>query len=233
MNIDLCPSMMCARYGNLKEEIHLLETAGANIFHLDVMDGQYVSNFGMGLQDIKYICEESRILCELHLMIENPGEKLDIFADCGANIIYIHPESEYHSITTLQKISGLGMEAGIVINPGTSVESILELLNVTDRVMVMGVNPGHAGQMYLPYAERKIDKLLSLRKEYNFSIGMDGACEKKMICRLSRKGVEHFVLGTAALFNSDFDYKKNIDMIKKEINEGERQVNEGLCLRNY
>lgn len=214
LKLTLCPSMMCAKYNNLEKEIKKLQDAGADIFHLDVMDGQFVPNFGMGLQDIKYICKTSSIKTEVHLMIENPIRYIKLFAECGVDIIYIHPESEYHPITTLQKIHELGLESGIVLNPGTSVESILELLNVVKRVLVMGVNPGDAGQMYLPYVENKIDKLLSLQKHYDFSIGMDGACNEGLIKRLYSKGVENFVLGTAALFHGNMDYSAYINKIK-------------------
>ena len=217
MKVNLCPSMMCARYGNLEREIELLEIAGADIFHLDIMDGQYVPNLGMGLQDVKYICKNSHIKTEVHLMIEQPSRYIDLMADCGADIIYVHPESEYHIITTLQQIREMGLDSGIVINPGTSVESVLELLNIVDRVMIMGVNPGHAGQMYLPYAEKKIDKLLDLTNEYGYSIGMDGACNLERIARLSKRGVKNFVLGTAALFNGDMDYASRFRDIRKEI----------------
>lgn len=211
--LRLSPSMMCANFSNLENELKQLEDCGANALHLDVMDGQYVPNLGMGLQDISYICQASKLQKEVHLMIEQPYRYIDLFAKLGADVVYIHPDSEYNIITTLQKINTHGMESGIVLGPGTSVETIIELLNVVRRVLVMGVNPGEAGQMYLPYAEKKIDKLLNLQEQYSFSIGMDGACTPQRIKRLSDKGVDHFVLGTAGLFYGDMDYKANMKII--------------------
>lgn len=216
MSVVLCPSMMCADFSNLKREIDLLEEAGADIFHLDIMDGHYVQNFGMGLQDVKYICQYSRIRTEVHLMIEEPVRYIELFVNMGVNIVYIHPEAEYHAITTLQKMQEFGIETGIVISPGVAISSVKELLNLANRVMIMGVNPGHAGQIYMPYVETKIEELLEMKKKYRFkfSIGMDGACNLDRINRLSKKGVENFVLGTAALFYGDMDYKKRFMELK-------------------
>lgn len=206
MQFELCPSMMCARIGELNREIRLLEDAGADIFHMDIMDGQYVRNFAMGYREIKHICDKSTIRTEVHLMIEHPEDYIRMFQECGVDIIYIHPDSEYHPITTLQKIQEMGLQSGIVINPGVAVDSLLELYNVVDRVMVMGVNPGHAGQVYLPYVEKKICRLIVLQREYGFSIGMDGAVNLERVKTLSKMGVTHFVLGTAALFRDDYNY---------------------------
>lgn len=208
----LCPSMMCANFENLGSEVRELEAAGADIFHLDVMDGQFVPNFGMGLQDIEYICERAKIPVDVHLMIENPGCYVDKFADLGVSIIYIHPEADVHSMRTLQKIKERGVKTGIAINPGTAAETVEPLLSLTDYVMVMSVNPGFSGQKYIDCVDDKIDKLLDLKKKYSFEIMLDGACSPQRIEALSSKGVKGFVLGTSALFGKDKPY---IELMKE------------------
>ncbi|MGT2803047.1 ribulose-phosphate 3-epimerase [Streptococcus henryi] len=203
----LCPSMMCANFENLGKEIEMLEKAGVDIFHLDVMDGQFVPNFGMGLQDIEYICSKAKIEKDVHLMIENPGNYIDTFADLGVNIIYIHPESDRHPMRTLQKIIKRGIKPGIAINPGTSIETIYELLPHVDYLMVMSVNPGFAGQTYIDSVNAKIEKLNDLKAEFGFKIMLDGACSPEKIKELSPKGVDGFVLGTSALFGKEEEYE--------------------------
>lgn len=200
----LCPSMMCADFGNLSQEIELLEKAGADIFHIDIMDGKFVPNFGMGLQDLEFICKRAEIPTDVHLMIENPGEYVERFADMGVQIIYIHPEADVHSARTLQKIRDKGVKAGIAVNPGTVVETIMPLLSLADYVMVMSVNPGFAGQKYLDFVDEKIERLKQLQGRYSFRIMVDGACSPERIKAL--KGVDGFVLGTSALFGKGRDY---------------------------
>ena len=159
-NIKFSASMMCADYGHLETEIKNLEKAGIDSFHIDIMDGEFVHNFGMGIHDLRYIRSATKKKVEVHLMICKPVRYVEMFANLGADVLYVHPESEYHVSTTIEEIVKAGMIPGIVISPGLMTEGILELLYVVKRVLVMGVNPGNAGQTYLPYLEEKIQKLV-------------------------------------------------------------------------
>jgi len=215
MGIEYSASMMCANYGNLEREVRMLEEGGIDIFHIDIMDGQFVPNFGMGLQDLEYIRSATDKKIEAHLMIKDPRSYLNIFTNLGVDIIYIHPEADFHPSTTLQKIIEAGITPGIVINPGTSVESVLELLNIVDRVMVMSVNPGNAGQVYLPYVGKKIEKLLSIKDEYGVEVYWDGACSEEKIRTFAPMGVKGFVLGTTVLFGKEKSYGEILSGLRK------------------
>ncbi len=209
-------SMMCADYGNLEKEVKSLEDAGIDSFHIDIMDGRYVNNFAMSLYDMAYIARVSKKPLDVHLMIEHPRNNIDLFLDRlrKGDIVYIHPEAEYHPSTTLQKIIDAGMHPGIAINPGTSVETVREMLRIVDHVLVMAVNPGNASQMFLPYVGEKIDKLLELREQMGFKLYWDGACGEDRMLEYAPKGMDGFVLGTTLLFGKKTGYSEIIDSVR-------------------
>lgn len=211
----LCPSMMCADFANLKQDTINLDQAGTDIFHIDIMDGDFVPNFGAGLQDFELIRSVTDKLVDVHLMINNPGKYVEKFADMGADIIYVHPESEVQIARTIDVIKNKGKKAGIALNPGTSLSTVKELLPIVDYVMVMTVNPGFAGQKFLDYTVEKIEELVVLSKEYNFEVMVDGAISPEKVELLSKKGVTGFILGTSSLFGKKDSYKDIFNNLRK------------------
>lgn len=221
MEIELSASMMCANFANLEKEVTELENAGIDAFHIDIMDGSFVDNFGMGYQDMAFIKQKTSKIVDAHLMVRKPYNYLDILFKLGIDVIYIHPEVDPDPATTIEKIHNSGAIAGIAINPGTSISSISELLNTADRVLVLGVNPGHAGRQYQDYVDNKIETLLNLKSKYNFEIFLDGAVTPERVAKWSNKGVKGYILGTATLFkNFTTNYKdviKNLKCHNKEL----------------
>lgn len=217
--IALCPSLMCADFSSLKKEVEELDRANANIFHIDFMDGSFVPNFGMGLQDFELVRASTKKTVDVHLMIQNPSKYVEMFADMGADIIYIHPEADQQVARTLDTIRNKGKKAGIAINPGTAVETILGLLPLIDYAMVMTVNPGFAGQKFLEYVNPKIEKLVQLSKEYGFKVMVDGAISPEKIQELSQLGVTGFVLGTSALFGKSESYAVTLEKLRNSVME--------------
>ena len=132
MDFELTASMMCANYGNLEKEVRDLEDGGIDSFHIDIMDGRYVPNFAMSLNDMSFIASATKKPLDVHLMIEHPNNNIHIFLDHlrKGDTVYIHPEAEYHPSTTLQKIINAGMVPGIAINPGTSIETVMPALKL-------------------------------------------------------------------------------------------------------
>ena len=217
MNCKFMASMMCANYGNLESEVRTLEEGNIDSFHIDIMDGRYVPNFAMSLNDMSYIARATDKPLDVHLMVEHPNNTVGLFINQlrAGDTIYIHPEAEYHPSTTLQKIIDADMIPGIAINPGTSVETIYEMLRIVKRVLVMTVNPGNAGQMFMPYVDNKIEKLLELRDEMGFELIWDGACSMDKIIKYGEKGMDGFVLGTNVLFKGNRDYVATLEKLHK------------------
>nr|WP_296481167.1 ribulose-phosphate 3-epimerase [uncultured Acetatifactor sp.] len=217
MQFDLTASMMCANYGNLEQEVKELEEGGIDSFHIDIMDGRYVPNFAMSLNDMAYIASATDKPLDVHLMIEHPNNNIEIFLQRlrRGDTVYIHPEAEYHPSTTLQKIIRAGMIPGIAINPGTSIENVYEMLRIVKKVLVMSVNPGNAGQMYLPYVGEKIRRLLSMKKGMGFKAYWDGACSADKIQKFAPMGMDGFVLGTTMLFDKGRPYGEVIQEIRR------------------
>lgn len=217
MSFELTASMMCADYGHLEKEVLELEDAGIDSFHIDIMDGRYVPNYAMSLNDMRYIASATKKPLDVHLMIEHPRTHIDIFLGNlrKGDTVYIHPEAEYHPSTTLQKIIDAGMVPGIAINPGTSVETVYEMLRIVRKVLVMSVNPGNAGQMFLPYVGEKIKRLLSLQESMGFELYWDGSCSKERIRQYAPQGFKGFVLGTTILFGKKQTYKEIISEVRK------------------
>jgi len=217
--VELSASMMCAHYGNLQLEVQKLEEGGIDSFHIDVMDGYFVDNYGMGFQDIEFIRGATSRPLEAHLMIGNPLHYMNTLPKGIFDVVYIHPEADRDVATTLSKIRSSGALAGIALNPGTSLSYVSELLFVVDRVLVLTVNPGHAGRQFESYVSRKVEKLLELKDEYGFSVYWDGAATRERIFEFARKGVDGFVLGTSVLFKRGVEYPEILNGLRSDLIE--------------
>lgn len=218
MSIELMASMMCADYSRLGEEVKGLDSGGIDSFHIDIMDGRYVQNYAMSLNDLRCIRGLTEKPLDVHLMVEHPINTIDLFTSSlnPGDTIYIHPEAEYHPSTTLQKIANAGMIPGIAINPGTSVDTVRMMLRIVKKVLVMSVNPGNAAQLFLPYVREKYDALLELKDEMDFDIYWDGACSMDKIKEYAPLGVRGFVLGTTLLFGKKKPYSEILSGIRRQ-----------------
>ncbi len=216
MSFELMASMMCADYSNLGNEVRALEDGGIDSFHIDIMDGRYVQNFAMSLNDLRCIRSLTGKPLDVHLMVEHPLNTINLFTSNlhKGDTVYIHPEAEYHPSTTLQRIIDAGMIPGIAINPGTSIENVRMMLRIVKKVLVMSVNPGNAAQMFLPYVREKYDQLLALKSDMDFDIYWDGACGADKIKEYAPLGVRGFVLGTTLLFGKGRDYGQTLREIR-------------------
>ncbi|MDD3923631.1 MAG: ribulose-phosphate 3-epimerase [Erysipelotrichaceae bacterium] len=215
-NTLLCPSMMCCDFNHFVEEIDNLNKAGVDIFHCDIMDGNYVNNMALSPYDVKFIRDHTDKPIDVHLMASNPELLCDIFIKAGADIVYFHPETAKFPIQLITKIKTAHKQAGIVINPHEPISMFTELFSLIDYVLIMSVNPGFSGQKYLRCIEHKIDELIKLKSEYKYKLILDGACSYEVIKEHQDKGVDGFILGTSVLFNQADSYKNVINRLRNK-----------------
>lgn len=212
----LCPSIYSVDFNHLQQSVQALDAADSDIFHVDIMDGHFVQNMALSPQDLRVVRGNTKKRVDVHLMIENPGRYIDLFVECGADIIYVHPESEVHIARTLDRIRAHGKQAGIAINPGTAVATIQELLPLVDYVMIMGVNPGFGGQKFLDYIVPKIGQLAALREQYNFKTLLDGGVNFESLPRLSEFDIDGFVVGHDILYQQAIaQYGEILNSVRK------------------
>ena len=204
----IAPSVLSADYANFETELKKLEASGAEYAHLDVMDGHFVPNISFGAGVVASMRPHSKMVFDCHLMVSNPEHHIEEFARAGADIISIHAEATPHIHGALQKIRAAGVKPSVVINPGTPVEAIKNVLNLVDQVLVMTVNPGFGGQAFLPETMGKIRELVALREanQLNFDIEVDGGIDDKTIQLAREAGANIFVAGSY-VFKGDVSHQ--------------------------
>ncbi len=211
MNILISPSILSADFARLADEIKAVEEAGADMLHLDIMDGHFVPNITFGPPVVESIKSVATVPLDVHLMIENPDDYIDDFASVGADILTIHVEACTHLQGTLSRIRKKGIKAAVSINPSTPVESLKYVVDDLDMVLVMSVNPGFSGQKFIPQVMEKISHTRRLVGE-GIDIQVDGGVTPANAARVVDAGANVLVAGSA-VFSTD-DYGKAISALR-------------------
>jgi ribulose-phosphate 3-epimerase len=214
--IQISPSILSADFSQLGNEIKRLEEGGADLIHVDVMDGHFVPNLTIGPPVIKALKKNCSIKFDVHLMISPVHKYIDAYADAGADIITIHPEATDDLSASIKKIKDLGKKVGVSLNPETKVSIIKDYLDQIDLVLIMSVNPGFGGQKFMPEVLDKIKELKNIQKEQNidFDIEIDGGINFENSKMAIEAGANILVSGTTIFKSNNGDIKKNIDLLK-------------------
>lgn len=200
----IASSILAADFSNLSQQIRYTELGGADWIHCDIMDGKFVPNLTFGPLVIEAVKRITKLPIDVHLMIKNPNSLIEEFIKAGANFITVHQEEEVHLHRTLNRIKELGAKTGVALNPSTPVDTLNNVLEMVDLVLIMSVNPGFGGQKFIANSIKKIKELSALRAEYgyNFLIEVDGGVSKKNIKEISDAGCNVFVAGSS-IFRND------------------------------
>jgi len=214
--IQISPSILSADFSQLGNEIKRLEEGGADMIHVDVMDGHFVPNLTMGPPIIKTIRQYTNLPFDVHLMISPVHKYIKDYADAGADIITIHPEATENLAVSIDHIKSLGKKVGVSLNPESKINLITDLLNKIDLVLIMSVNPGFGGQKFKPEVLEKIKELKKIRDQKNldFDIEIDGGINFDNNKLAIEAGANILVSGTTIFKNNNGDIKKNIDLLK-------------------
>jgi ribulose-phosphate 3-epimerase len=205
MSVLLAPSIFAADFGILREQLAAIEAGGADLIHVDVMDGHFVPNLTMGPVIVEAIRRNTRLPLDVHLMISEPDRYLQAFVDAGGSRLAVHLETVPHLHRTIQAIKKLGAEAGVAINPATPVEALADIAPDLDHVLVMSVNPGFSGQTFIPRSESKVRRVRELLTQAGSTagIGVDGGVDGGNAGRLVAAGATYLVAGTALFREPD------------------------------
>lgn len=197
--IEIAPSILASNFARLGEEVRSVEEGGADVIHVDVMDGHFVPNISIGIPVVECLRKATHLPLDVHLMIEQPETYIGDFVRAGANRVLIHQEATVHLDRALAMIREAGAEAGAVINPATPVVMLTDVLDKLDTVLVMSVNPGFGGQKFIANALEKIRHLNQWRSRYNadFRIEVDGGVDLENTAELAQAGANTFVAGTS------------------------------------
>ncbi|MBD1170566.1 ribulose-phosphate 3-epimerase [Pelagibacterales bacterium SAG-MED02] len=215
-NIQISPSILSADFSQLGTEIKRLEEGGADMIHVDVMDGHFVPNLTIGPPVIKALRKHCSLKFDVHLMISPVHKYIKAYADAGADIISIHPEATQNLEESIKMIKDLKKKVGVSLNPGSKIELITEYLDKIDLVLIMSVNPGFGGQKFMPEVLDKIRQLKKIQQEKNFTfdIEIDGGINFENSKIAIEAGANILVSGTTVFKSNDGDIKKNIDLLK-------------------